>query len=161
MLRSITNIRRLLAVFAGCLVLAGCAAGETVQEQPAEEGETAVVMTLLINDTPVEVIWEDNDAVSALRDHVQEEELRIDMSMYGGFEQVGTLGFDVPRSDTRITTEPGDIVLYQGNQIVVFYGSNTWGYTKLGHITDKSDEELKQLLGNGDVLIVLSAEEDA
>ncbi|MBR2991039.1 MAG: hypothetical protein IKF51_06215, partial [Solobacterium sp.] len=99
MLRSITNIRRLLAVFAGCLVFAGCAAEEELQALPAEEGKS-VQMKLIIKETPVKVIWEDNDAVSALRDHVQEEELRIDMSMYGGFEQVGTLGFDVPRSDT-------------------------------------------------------------
>lgn len=158
MLRSITNISRLLAVFAACLVLAGCAAEEKLQELPAEEGES-VQMKLTIKETPVEVIWEDNDAVSALCDHVQEEELPIGLFMYGGFEQVGALGFDVPRNDTRITTEPGDIVLYQGNQIVVFYGSNTWEYTKLGHIKDISEAELKQLLGNGDTTIVLSAEE--
>jgi hypothetical protein len=74
------------------------------------------------------------------------------MSMYGGFEQVGSIGQSISRDDKQITTEFGDIVLYSGNQIVVFYGSNSWAYTKLGHI-DLSEEELTQLLGNGDVVL--------
>ena len=53
------------------------------------------------------------------------------------------------------TTESGDIVLYSGNQIVVFYGSNSWAYTRLGHISDKSAEEMKALLGNGNVTLTL------
>lgn len=78
------------------------------------------------------------------------------MSMYGGFEQVGSLGMTLPRNDTRITTAAGDIVLYSGNQMVVFYGSNTWAYTRLGKITDKTDQELTQLLSGGDVTIRIS-----
>ena len=74
------------------------------------------------------------------------------MSMYGGFEQVGSIGQSISRDDKQITTEFGDILLYSGNQIVVFYGSNSWAYTKLGHI-DLSEEELTQLLGNGDVVL--------
>ena len=76
------------------------------------------------------------------------------VSMYGGFEQVGSLGESLPRNDEQITTEYGDIVLYSGNQIVVFYGSNSWAYTRLGHI-DMTQEELTELLGNGDVEITL------
>ena len=72
--------------------------------------------------------------------------------MYGGFEQVGSIGQSISRDDKQITTEFGDIVLYSGNQIVVFYGSNSWAYTKLGHI-DLSEEELTQLLGNGDIVL--------
>ena len=78
--------------------------------------------------------------------------------MYGGFEQVGSLGSDLPASDEQTTTEAGDIVLYSGNQIVVFYGSNTWAYTRLGHITDKSPQELEELLGNGDTTISIKTE---
>ena len=80
--------------------------------------------------------------------------LTVKMSMYGGFEQVGSLGKSLPRSDEQITTGYGDIVLYSGNQIVVFYGSNSWAYTRLGHI-DMTQEELTELLGNGDVEITL------
>ena len=68
------------------------------------------------------------------------------MSMYGGFEQVGSIGSSIARNDKQTTTDYGDIVLYSGNQIVVFYGSNSWAYTRLGHI-DMTKEELTELLG--------------
>jgi hypothetical protein len=71
---------------------------------------------------------------------------------------VGAIGTELPANDSQITTAPGDIVLYSGNQIVVFYGSNSWAYTGLGHITDKSVDELTELLGNGDVTISLRTE---
>ena len=77
------------------------------------------------------------------------------MSMYGGFEQVGSLGKIIPSSDTNINTSPGDIVLYSSNQIAIFYGSNTWPYTKLGHIS-LSKSELADLLGDEDVTITLT-----
>ena len=75
--------------------------------------------------------------------------------MYGGFEQVGPIGQSLPRDDSQTTTQTGDIVLYSGNQIVVFYGSNSWSYTRLGHISDKTAEEMTQLLSNGDVTITI------
>ena len=78
------------------------------------------------------------------------------MSMYGGFEQVGSLGTSLPRNDKQTTTEAGDIVLYSGNQIVVFYGSNSWTYTRLGRITDKTAAEMADLLGKGNVTITIS-----
>ena len=78
--------------------------------------------------------------------------------MYGGFEQVGAIGQSLPRKDSQTTTEAGDIVLYSGDQIVVFYGSNSWAYTRLGHIRDKSAQEMAELLGNGDVTITISTE---
>ena len=80
------------------------------------------------------------------------------MSMYGGFEQVGALGTSLPRDDRQTTTQAGDIVLYAGDQIVVFYGSNSWAYTRLGRITDQSVQALRDLLGNGDVTVTLSLE---
>ena len=126
---------------------------DTVGEDtdPVENG-----LALYINGSRVEVDWEDNEAVAVLKEKVTEGAIEIDMSMYGGFEQVGPFGFSLPRNDTRITTEPGDIVLYSGDQIVVFYGSNTWAYTKLGHITDKDAADLKELLGNGNVVLAIS-----
>lgn len=126
---------------------------DTVGEDtdPVENG-----LALYINGSRVEVDWEDNEAVAVLKEKVSEGAIEIDMSMYGGFEQVGPFGFSLPRNDTRITTEPGDIVLYSGDQIVMFYGSNTWAYTKLGHITDKDAADLKELLGNGNVVLAIS-----
>ena len=104
---------------------------------------------------PVAVDWEENESVEALKE-LATEDLTIEMSMYGGFEQVGSIGQSLPRSDTQTTTASGDIVLYSGDQLVVFYGSNTWAYTRLGKIVDKTPEEMEELLGNGDVTITLS-----
>ena len=113
-------------------------------------------MQMRIGDTAVTVIWEDNKSVTALQELVAQEPLIIQMSMYGGFEQVGSLGTSLPRNDVQTTTQAGDIVLYSGNQIVVFYGSNSWSYTKLGRITVPSAEQLQKLLGNGDVTITIT-----
>ena len=137
--------------------LAGMIERFPVEEQAAEptEGENTE-MKMLIDQTPVTVEWEDNEAVAALKEAVKNGPLTVRMSMYGGFEQVGSLGMSLPRSDTRITTSPGDVILYSGNQMVVFYGSNSWAYTRLGHITDKTQRELTQLLSNGNVTITLT-----
>ena len=115
-------------------------------------------MKMRINDTDIEVEWANNEAVTALKKMVNNNPLTINMSMYGGFEQVGSLGANLPANDTRIVTEPGDIVLYSGNQMVVFYGSNTWSYTRLGKIKNKTETQLKELLSNGNVKITLIIE---
>ena len=122
-----------------------------------ETEETETVLQMKIGDTSVAVNWEDNESVEALKEMCQDGPLTIKMSMYGGFEQVGSIGQDLPRNDSQTTTQAGDIVLYSGNQIVVFYGSNSWAYTRLGHITDQSEQELAELLGNGDVTITIDS----
>ena len=123
--------------------------------QTTKEDETAnMKLTLKKNDIEVDVIWTDNDSVRALK-NLAKDGLTINMSKYGGFEQVGSIGSTLPSSDTRITTSPGDIVLYSSNQIVIFYDSNTWSYTKLGHI-NLSKSELTDLLGDKDVVITLT-----
>lgn len=126
---------------------------ELVEENSLETEEMNILMK--IGDEAVAVEWEDNESVSAITELIREQPLSIQMSMYGGFEQVGSLGSSLPREDEQTTTQAGDIVLYSGNQIVVFYGSNSWTYTRLGKITDKSAEELEELLGGGDVTITL------
>lgn len=125
-------------------------------EREIEEPEQEEIMVIAINGETISVAWEDNESVAALMDLVSEEAISIQMSMYGGFEQVGNLGTSLPRNDKHITTEAGDIVLYSGNQIVMFYGSNSWSYTKLGKVTDMTESELEELLGNGDVTVTIS-----
>ena len=119
-----------------------------------KEDETETMkLTLKIDNMEVDVIWSDNDSVRALK-NLAKDGLTINMSKYGGFEQVGSIGSRLPSADTRITTNPGDIVLYSSNQIVLFYDSNTWSYTKLGHI-NLSKSELIDLLGDEDVVITM------
>lgn len=126
-----------------------------IQQENTQKGSEKMV--LFINDTAVDVSWEDNKTVKELKDQAAENSITVAMSMYGGWEQVGSLGKSYTRNDTQITTGCGDIVLYSGNQIVVFYGSNSWAYTRLGKM-NLSDEEVKKLLSNGDVTLKLTAE---
>ena len=125
-------------------------------EQGTAEVQKEYDMRLSIDSVEVEVLWEDNESVAALRDMASGGALSVQMSRYGGFEQVGPLGRDLPSDDVRTTTDAGDIVLYAGNQIVVFYGSNTWAYTRLGHIVDCDAGELAELLGGGDVVLTIT-----
>lgn len=108
-------------------------------------------MKMLINDMEIPVKWLWNDSALELSYMLP---VTLKMSMYGGFEQVGTLSEygGLPAGDERITAQPGDIVLYSGDQLVIFYGSNTWEYTRLG-IIDLPESELRELLGNGDVTV--------
>ena len=122
-----------------------------------ESEEEASMMQMKIGDTPVTVAWEENESVAALKE-LAANGLTIQMSMYGGFEQVGSIGQRLPSHDVQTSTSSGDIVLYSSNQLVVFYGSNSWAYTRLGHITDKSMEEMRELLSHGDVTITLTVE---
>lgn len=179
------NGKRIVLTFLGAvllmLCLSACSAAETqaeaaeaakprqdVEAEPvptaaavSEKKETKMEKTLRlrINDTDVTVDWEENESVKTLSELVSAEPLTVQMSMYGGFEQVGSLGTSLPRNDVQTTTQSGDIVLYAGNQIVVFYGSNAWAYTRLGHITNVSAEDMTKLLANGDVVITLSLEQ--
>ena len=126
-------------------------------DEPSEHAdEISVDLQMTIGNTPVSVDWEDNEAAEALKDLCRNQPLTIQMSMYGGFEQVGPIGTALPHNDVQTTTSAGDIVLYSGDQMVVFYGSNSWAYTRLGHITDKSAEDMADLLSNGDTVITIS-----
>ena len=126
--------------------------------EETEENPIMKTLTMKIDGKKVAVDWEENESVAALTELVKDKPLTVQMSMYGGFEQVGSIGTSLPRNDAQTTTRAGDIVLYSGNQIVVFYGTNSWAYTRLGHITDKTAEQMKDLLGNGNVTIEFSLE---
>ena len=131
---------------------------DDINPEETDQPATERILTMKIGDKNAAVDWEENESVAALRELVSEKPLTIQMSMYGGFEQVGPLGTSLPRNDVQTTTSAGDIVLYSGNQIVVFYGSNSWAYTRLGHITGKDAAEMTDLLGNGNVTITISLE---
>ena len=133
--------------------------GAPVEEgPPAEEPAQVPTLMLSIDGTPVTVLWEDNETVSELLTAAQNGVIEVSASRYGGFEQVGSLPQSFSRSDAQMTTQPGDIVLYSGNQLVIFFGSNSWSYTRLGHVNGMSSEELSDLLNKDVVMIELSAE---
>ena len=125
-------------------------------------GETNTTMPETIKITvsgktlPVKI--EDNEATKAIVAVLSEASITYEAQDYGGFEKVGPLGLTLPANNSQITTQPGDVILYSGNQIVLFYGSNTWSYTRLGKIQYESLDELKSFLkaGEGNISVTLS-----
>ena len=105
---------------------------------------------------PVELV--DNAATQTLVAALQEGDITYEAHDYGGFEKVGALGRSLPTNDTQTTTQAGDVILYSGNQIVLFYGSNSWSYTRLGRMEYSSQAELESFLkaGQGNVMVKLS-----
>ena len=99
---------------------------------------------------------EDNESAAALRELLTAGDRTISASNYGGFEKVCQLGTSLPRNDVQTTTSAGDVMLYSGNQIVIFYGSNSWAYTRLGKVEDLSADELEQILSGSETEITLS-----
>ena len=108
-----------------------------------------------VHEAVLAVKAENNSSSEALLQLLKAGDITISMHDYGNFEKVGPLGTSIPRNDKDITTTPGDVILYQGNQVTVYYDENRWDFTKLGHI-DIDQDELKSILGSGDVTVVLS-----
>ena len=127
---------------------------DTTPDTTTEDDTMNKTLTLKIDNTEVDVFWLDNDSVKALK-QLAKDGLTIDLEMYGNMEQFGSLGSTLPSSDTNLSATAGDVMLYQSNKIVLFYGSNTYSYTKLGHI-NLSKGELTELLGDENVTITLT-----
>ncbi|MBQ1659208.1 MAG: hypothetical protein II059_05110 [Clostridia bacterium] len=119
-----------------------------------EKSESKVKIT--VNGTELTATLEDNSSAQALTELLNQGNITLDMSDYGSFEKVGDLPQSLPVNDESITTVPGDIILYEGNKITIYYAENTWNFTKLGHIDDITQDELKAILGGGNVTVTLS-----
>ena len=126
----------------------------TITENKSDESMNTVYIK--VNNNVLNIELEENSATIELKERLKNGDIVVNAHEYGGFEKVGDLGFSLPREDTNITTSAGDIVLYQGNQISLFYNSNSWSYTKLGKIQNISSSELESILGNGDVTITIT-----
>ena len=120
----------------------------------AQDTDDNMMIKVKINDTIFDVQLENNSATQELIKTLEKGNVTINATDYGNFEKVGDLGFSLPTSDEQISTSSGDIVLYQGNQISLFYDYHSWSYTKLGKIQNADD--LKTTLGSGDVVITFS-----
>lgn len=127
------------------------------ESQQVEEENSEMQMNVQVGGSTFTATLEENEAVDALVEMMEQGPVTIQMSDYSGFEKVGPLGTSLPTSNQQTTTQAGDIVLYQGNQIVIFYGSNSWSYTRLGHIDDLTGWE--EALGSGDVTVTFSLED--
>ncbi len=135
---------------------------EALPEYPKEnedsEKKEITEMFLTINEKKIEVSLAKNSSVDALIEILKQGNIVYTAKDYGGFEKVGELGYTLPTNNTQITTQAGDVILYSGNQIVLFYGSNSWSYTRLGRINGYSVSELSSLLcaGKGNIQVTIS-----
>ena len=125
-----------------------------IQNSIRSEGE--YTMNITVGNTTITADMCDNSSAKALKEMLESGPLTIDMSDYSNFEKVGSLGTSLPRNDEQITTEPGDLILYQGNSFVIYYDTNSWNFTKLGKIKNATKESLLEILGDGDVTVTLS-----
>ena len=127
---------------------------QTIDSESVPDGETMIYAH--IGDSTLTIRPENNSSAEAFVEVLRNSDITVDMHDYGGFEKVGPLGMELPTNDERITTEPGDVILYQGNQITVYYDNNTWSFTRLGKVQDQSPSELKDILGSGNATATFS-----
>lgn len=172
---------RVLAVLLA-LALAGCGAvpssPQSVEQAPTAESfvtasgpestsqdtggpsaapqEEEALLYIQIGDTTLTAVLEDNPSAEALAELLKDGPVTLEAENYGGFEKTAALPKSLSQNDARVTAEPGDVMLYQGDTVVLFYGSNTWSYTKLARITDT--DGLEKLLSGGETSFTLSLE---
>ena len=128
------------------------------EKNEGKENNMPEIIQITVSGKTLSVKIEDNEATKALVAALREASITYEANDYGGFEKVGALGRSLPASDTQITTQTGDVILYSGNQVVLFYGSNTWSYTRLGKMQYESLDELKSFLKaeEGKISVTLS-----
>lgn len=131
--------------------------GSTPEEiNREEENNMLEIVELQVNNHTLQVQLEQNSSAQAFVEKLKENAVIVQASDYGNFEKVGELGFRLPTNDENITTVAGDLILYQGDKITLYYDSNTWSFTKLGKVIGISEDELRAILGDGDVTLVFS-----
>lgn len=121
-----------------------------------EKGEEKMKIYINVNGEILEATLEDNSSARDLYERLKKEDISIEMNDYANMEKVGDLGFNLPTNDENLSTKPGDLILYQGNSFVIYYGENNWELTKLGKIDNIGKEELIKILGEGKVIVNLS-----
>ena len=120
--------------------------------------EAPVKLKIHVNDTTFTATLEENSSAKAFAEFLTQGDLTLDMHDYGSFEKVADLPRSFPRNDTQIDTDAGDIILYQGNSITIYYDKNSWNFTRLARIDNVNKKRLQQILGNGNVKATFSVE---
>ena len=132
---------------------------EKINDDIENEEYSNMKIKLEINNYELTATLVDNSSTQALIEKLKESDITINMNDYGNMEKVGQLDFSLPRNDQNITTESGDLILYQGNNFVIYYDNNNWSLTKLGKIDNIDKQQLKNILGSGSVVVTLSLDE--
>ena len=121
-------------------------------------GEAPVKLKIHVNDTTFTATLEENSSAKAFAEFLMQGDMTLDMHDYGSFEKVADLPRSFPRNDKQIDTDAGDIILYQGNSITIYYDKNSWNFTRLARIDNVNKKRLQQILGKGNVKATFSVE---
>ena len=132
---------------------------EKINNDMENEEYSNMKIKLKINNYELTATLVDNSSTQSLIEKLKESDITINMNDYGNMEKVGQLDFSLPRNDQNITTESGDLILYQGNNFVIYYDTNNWSLTKLGKIDNIDKQQLKNILGSGSIVVTLSLDE--
>ena len=131
------------------LLVMSCSRDE-IQAQTTNYETMTTKMYITIDGRTEAVTLTNNSATQTLVAKLQEASVTVTLNSSGGFEIWGALGFSLPTSNEQINAQPGDIVLYNGSNICMFYGTNSWNYTLLGKIDGLSESELRTFLKSGE-----------
>ena len=146
-----------------CLILLALTLLATIAVAEQEEGSLNTFaenqILVQVGDHVRSATLNDNASAEAFRELLAQGPVVIEMHDYGSFEKVGPLGTSIVRSDEYITTSPGDIILYLGNNVTIYYDVNSWDFTLLGHIDDATGENMREFLGNDNVTVTFSLPE--
>lgn len=128
------------------------------EKEETQKEENTMKMKLEIGDHIFSVVLEENSSVDALKELLADGSLTLHMTDYAGMEKGADLGTVLPQNNEQMHTQAGDIILYQGKTLVIYYDTNSWNLTQIGKIENVDAEELRQLLGKGDVTVTVSIE---
>jgi hypothetical protein len=129
-----------------------------VPTSSSAQTETPVKLKIHVNDTTFTATLEENSSAKAFAEFLAQGDMTLDMHDYGSFEKVADLPRSFPRNDKQIDTDAGDIILYQGNSITIYYDKNSWNFTRLARIDNVNKKRLQQILGKGNVKAIFSVE---
>ena len=132
---------------------------ESSIEVSEENSNNIYVLKIETNGNVFYADFEDNSSAEALKEKLNSGSITINMHDYGNFEKVGELPFSLVRNDEYITTSSGDVILYQGNQLTIYYDTNSWNFTRVAKIRN-ADSTLKDKLGEGNIFVTFSLEQD-
>ena len=152
----------LIYIIVCCFFLsAACASSKNLSDGETGGENDMAVIYVTAGDSTEKMLLADTPAAAELTKRLENGDVAVQVNDYGGFEKVGNLGFSLEQSDSRLTAESEDVMLYLGSRIVFFYGSNSYSYTRLGRMENLSPQQLREFLcaGEGEMQIVLSLQQ--
>ena len=145
-----------MLLFALVLMLGGLSTSSAQVDDLSDRKKMNTIKLTIEGGKTFTATLEDNSSTQALKEQLVKGDIIVEMEDYASMEKVGSLGIRLPRNDRQTTTGPGDLILYQGHNFVIYYDTNSWSFTRLGKIDNATQAELKAALGKGDVRVTLS-----